>query len=219
MTVRSPRPAALVSLVLTAVAVVYLVITITVVLSAGDGALDAWQSSSGYLLQALIHLGELAGVIALALSGAAGAGLLARIGLGAAMLGLLLLAVAELVYPTNPGIGEQIFNVAPLLSGIGLLLAGIAVLRATVWQGWHRFVPLVLGAWVFVVMAPALIVSGGPPAPVALLAIAGWDVVWVLLAVAVLAGAGVHASRRPAAAATADAGPGRVPGTTGTAAP
>lgn len=202
MTIRNARTAALVSLVLTAGAVLYGVIIIIVVLSAGAGALDAWEPSAGYLLQALIHLGELAGVIALALSGAAGAGLLGRIGLGAAALGQALLAVAELVYPTYPGVGEQIFNVAPPLSGIGLILAGIAVLRARVWQGWHRFVPLVLGAWVFVVLAPSLIVFGSPPAPGALLAIAGWDVGWILLAVSTLTGAGVlvgeQASRRPA---------------------
>ncbi|MBA2470715.1 MAG: hypothetical protein DLM61_12010 [Pseudonocardiales bacterium] len=89
-----------------------------------------------------IHLGELAGVIALALSGAAVNGWLARIGLGAAMLGQLLLVAAELIYPSSPAIGDQMFNIGPPLSAIGLLLAGVAVIRARRWGSWHRFMPL-----------------------------------------------------------------------------
>lgn len=198
MTIRNCRNAAVVGLVLTGFAVLYLVVATVVVASAGSSALDTWEFSWGYLLQALIHLGGLAGVIALAWSGAVGAGLSGRVGLGAAMLGQTLLAIAELVYPSYPGIAEPIFTVAPPLSGAGMILAGITVLRAGVWRGWYRFIPLAVGLWVFVVFTPALVVGGPPPAPTVLSALAGWNLLWVLLAVAALAGATLD--RTPAVA-------------------
>jgi hypothetical protein len=171
------RALALVAVVLTAVLAVYALIV----------GFTAAEPSWGYLLQALGHLGELAAVIALALCGATGTGLLGRIGLGAAALGELLLVVAELVFPSAPDLGDQLFMIAPLLSGIGMVLAGIAVLRAGRWSGWHRFVPFAVGVWVLVVMTPVLIASGGPPAFAAVLTIAAWDVLWLLLGLSVLA--------------------------------
>lgn len=148
--------------------------------------LAAWEPSWGYLAQAVIHIGELAGVLALLWCGAAGAGALARIGIGAAVVGQVLLVVAELTYPSAPADGDPLFSVGPLLSGLGLILAGIAVLRAGRWTGWPRFVPLTLGIYVPVIMIPAIIVSGGPPASGALVALAVWDVLWLLLGVGVL---------------------------------
>jgi hypothetical protein len=169
------------------VALVAVVVTAGLALYALVVGFTAQELSWGYLLQSLGHLGELAAVIALALSGAAGTGLLGRIGLGVAALGQVLLAVAELVYPANPDLGDPLFMVAPLLSGVGMVLAGIAVLRSGRWTGWHRVVPLAVGIWVLVVMTPVVIASGGPPALVALLAIAAWDVLWLLVGVSVLA--------------------------------
>jgi hypothetical protein len=175
--VRTSRTLALVAVGVTAVLAIYALVV----------GFTAADPSWGYLLQALGHLGELAAVVALALSGAAGAGLLGRIGLGAAALGEVLLTVAELVYPSAPDLGDQLFMIAPLLSGIGMVLAGIAVLRAGRWSGWHRFVPLAVGIWMLAVTTPILITTGGPPAFAAVLAIAGWDVLWVLLGLSVLA--------------------------------
>jgi hypothetical protein len=51
---------------------------------------------------------------------------------------------------------------------------------------WQRVMPIAVGAYVFVVLIPALVGSGGPPAPAALWAIAGWEVLWALTAVAAL---------------------------------
>ena len=81
-----------------------------------------------------------------------------------------------------------------------MILAGIAVLRTRRWGGWHRFAPLLVGLWSLLVLTPASIASGGPPAPVALWAITGWELCWVLLGVAVLTEIAVPAARRGAAA-------------------
>jgi hypothetical protein len=181
-------------------ALVAVVVTVLAAIDAAAGAIVVWEPSWGFVAQAVIHLGELAAVIALALSGAAGRGWLARIGLGATVIGQVLLAAAELIDPFSPEVGDQIFYVAPLLSAIGLILAGIAVLRTRHWGGWHRFTPLLVGLWSLIVLTPAVIASGGPPAPLALWAIAGWELCWVLLGVAVLAEIAVSAPRRGAAA-------------------
>lgn len=174
---RTIRTTALFALLVTAAAVCY----------AAAGALTGWEAASGWLIQAVIHLGELAAVVALALSGAAGSGLAARIGLGAAMMGQAVLVAAEVVEPGNPDLGDTLFGIGPVLTGLGLVVAGVVVLRHHRWAGWRRFTPVAIGVYTFLVLLPALITSGGPPAPVALGAIAGWDLLWCVLAAAVLA--------------------------------
>ncbi len=176
MTVRTIRAAALVGLVLTALGVVYILIV----------AVTGVELSWGFALQALIHIGELAVVLAVAGAVAWRSGLLGRIGVGVAVVGESLLAVAELVFPFNEPVGDQIFNVAPPLAGLGMVLVGIAVLRSGLWSGWNRFMPLLVGVWIFVVVTPLLIAFGGPPALGPLLALGGWDLCWALVAVAVL---------------------------------
>lgn len=44
--------------------------------------------------------------------------------------------------------------------GLGTVIAGIAVVRARVWTGWARWVPLAIGVMHFVVVTPAIF-SGG----------------------------------------------------------
>jgi hypothetical protein len=139
-----------------------------------------------YLPRGLIHLGELAIFVALGLSGAAGTGALGRVGIGLGVLGALVLAVAEVLTLSAPVTSETLFAIAPNLVGLGLILAGIAVVRNGLWTGWRRWVTLALGVYVFGVMTPLIITSGGPPAPPALAGLLGWQVLWVLIAVAVL---------------------------------
>jgi hypothetical protein len=137
-----------------------------------------------YLTRGLVHLGELAIFVALGLSGATGTGLLGRVGLGVGGLGSLLLAVAEVIPPSATS--ETLFAIAPNLVGIGLVLAGIAVVRTGRFTGWRRWVTLALGVYVFAVLTPLIITSGGPPAYAAVAGLLGWEVLWVLIAVAVL---------------------------------
>jgi hypothetical protein len=183
------RAAALITALITGLAAVYI---LALLLGLED---PGWA----YLPRGLIHLGELAAVVALALCGAAGPGGLARIGLGAAGLGQLMLAVAEVITASSPGTSDALFAIAPNLVGLGLILAGVAIIRTGRWTGWRRYVTLALGLYVFVVMTPVIIASGGPPAVAALWTLAVWEVLWALIAVSVLAEtAAVRRSAAPA---------------------
>lgn len=142
----SSRTAASIAAGVTAVAVVY---TVALLMGVND---PDWA----YLARPIIHLGEFTAVVALGLSGAAGPGRLGRIGIGAAALGTLVLAVAEVVYESSSAVGEALFGVGPTLVGIGLILAGVAVVRTALWNGWQRYITLVLGIYIFVVMTPVL---------------------------------------------------------------
>jgi len=170
----------------TRIALPALLITAIAVLYAAATALTGWEPSFGWLMQSVIHVGEMLAVIALALSGAAGSGRSARIGLGAAVLGQAILASAELIWPSRPDFGDVLFAIGPMLTGMGLIAAGIAVLCAKRWTGWRQVTPITLGIYIFVVMIPVLVGSGGPPAPAALWTIGGWDVLWALIAVSAL---------------------------------
>ena len=165
-----------------------LVITVAAVLYSAVVALSGWEPRLGWLFQAVIHVGELLAVLALAWSNAA-AGRVFQVAAGVAVLGQAVLAVAELIWPVLPDLGDTLFAVGPLLSGLGLIVAGVMVVRARQWQGWRRFAPLAVGAYVFVALIPVLIGSGGPPAPAAVWTICGWDVLWALTAAAALTGA------------------------------
>ena len=127
----------------------------------------SWEPSLGWLLQALIHLGELAAV------------------------GQIVLAVAEVVWPRQPDLGNVLFGIAPILTGVGLITAGVTLVRAD--RG--RWLPLALGVYTIAVLVPVEIATGGPPATLALASIAVWDVLWLMLALSVLSPAPV---RRPA---------------------
>jgi hypothetical protein len=170
------RTVACVAGVITGLATVY---TVALLLGMPD---PDWA----YLGRGVMHLGELATLVALGLSGAAGTGLLGRLGIGVGVLGALLFAVAEVITLGAPGASETLFAIAPNLAGLGLILAGIAVLRTGLWTGWRRWVALALGVYVFAVLIPLVIATGGPPAYAAIAGLLVWQVLWVLIAVAVL---------------------------------
>jgi hypothetical protein len=184
------RAAASIAVVVTGLASAY---TLALLLGMAD---PAWA----YLARGIVHLGELAAVVALARCGAAGARPLATTGIGAAGLGAVLLAIAEVTTEGSPGASAALFAVAPILVGLGLVLAGIAVVRAGRWTGWRRWVVLALGIYVFAVLMPVIVASGGPPAVPSLAALLGWELLWLLIAASVLAEtAGARRSTAPAA--------------------
>ena len=98
---------------------------------------------------------------------------------GGAVAGWVFLAAVELAaisaanaaYPSpRTDLLDGLYGVSSVLIGIGITLAGVAVLRARRWTGWRRALVLVTGVWVFVPMTPALL----GPFVLARLAITGW---------------------------------------------
>lgn len=121
------------------------------------------------LLFAGLHALVAVGLLGLAGSGAAGDGRSGRVGVAVAIVGTVVLLVAELASipiaghrddETGPGIVSAVFGIGTLLSAVGLLVAGVATVRAARWQGWRRFAPLATGVALTVllglVMTPAL---------------------------------------------------------------
>lgn len=57
------------------------------------------------------------------------------------------------------------FGIGTVLTAIGLIVAGTAVLRCGLWTGWRRYVPLGLGVWMVAMVplqfTPALPVAVG----------------------------------------------------------
>jgi hypothetical protein len=87
--------------------------------------------------------------------------------LASAIVGQLIIAAAEVIWPGNRDLGDVLFSVSPILTGAGLVTAGVAI-RAGVWARPSRFLPLTLGLYTILVLIPVMIASGGPPAPLAL---------------------------------------------------
>lgn len=100
---------------------------------------------------------------------------------------------AQVAAPETP---DVLFPVGTVLAGAGLVVAGVAVLRAGTWTGSGRFTPLLAGGYVFVVLLPAF--GLGPVG--AVLAIGGWGLCWILLDRALWPGASPVAAT-PAVAA------------------
>ena len=121
------------------------------------------------------------GVIGLARSGAAGEGWLAKIGLGLALFASALFLPLELYIIFNLEVGGMLLGISALLQGLGLLLAGIAVVRARRWHGWQRWIPLICGLYTFLVLIPALALS---PEGYNAWALVGWQIPFALLGLA-----------------------------------
>ena len=151
------------------------------------------------------HLGLLAGLYGLWRSGAAGTSRLGRWGTAGSMAGMALLTVAELAaisaaksaYPSpRTDMLDGLYGIASMLIGATLIMAGVGVIRAGLWSDWRRYVPLMLGVYVFVPMTPAIF----GPFVLARLAIGGWMLGFALLgwAVAKTGREGIaHSGARP----------------------
>lgn len=72
---------------------------------------------------------------------------------------------------------------APLgtfLNALGMVLVGIASIKAQIWTGWKRFTPLLMGLFPFTIQFPLLFMLGTPPTHVIPL----WGIAFFLLGVA-----------------------------------
>ena len=125
----------------------------------------------------------LLGVFGLARAGAAGRGGLATGGLGLSILGLVMLTAAEIAWLAGSGAADVLYPVATLALLLGLVLTGVAVLRAGRWGGWHRFTPLACGLYILLVLP----LSFALPGLAMHYGLGAWGVCWLLLGVAQLA--------------------------------
>jgi len=135
----------------------------------------------------LQHVALVGGLYGFVRSGATGTGRMGRWGGWGAVVGMGGAAVAELVSISGVDSARSsaradaigvVYGFASVLIGVGLVLAGIAVIRAQRWHRWARIVPVLLGIYVFVPLTPALLVSRDP---VGRIAIAGWMVGFAVL--------------------------------------
>jgi hypothetical protein len=125
------------------------------------------------------HFGLVLVLVALALSGAVGNGRLGRGGAWAAVIGMVALTLCELLAmryadwlsaTANAGLMGTCYGISVAVIGLGMLAAGIGVVRAGVWHGWRRWTPLAIGIATFAVVTPGMF--GG--FVIARLAIGSW---------------------------------------------
>lgn len=153
------------------------------------------------LLYAALHVLVIVGLLALMSSGATGAGRTGRRGVTTAVVGTALLLVGELaslpirhatVHDTSAGVVGAVFGLGCLVSAVGFLIAGFAIVRAGSWEGWHRWTAVIAGIWtaVLVGLAPTKALPGG---------VAVYGVCVLLLFVATRAETAVVTGRRQSA--------------------
>lgn len=123
------------------------------------------------VIQTLFFVQHLPLAVLLALlwtSGVAGRSSLAKVGAVGSAASMLGLAVTELIAipsaeETYPGSGTLHLDILYTVTSIGIglfaILAGIATLRAKVWTGWERWLPLAIGVYVFVVLTPGIMLG------------------------------------------------------------
>ena len=108
------------------------------------------------------HLLVFLGMVAFARSRPAGSSRAARIGARLAMAGTFIFFVAEFATipfadqrldQTGPMVVGGAFGLGVTLTAVGLIVAGVATIRAREWDGPARFVPLGAGIWATVMIA------------------------------------------------------------------
>jgi hypothetical protein len=141
------------------------------------------------ILWAISYALIVVGIVGVARTGAVGSSWLGKIGLWLAILGKGALTVGNASFAffatatmTDAPIVflDSLMGIASLVTALGLVLAGIVVLRVGQWQAWHRFIPLLCGLFVLVVLLPVLILE----LTVIQWPIAGWAACFVLLGIA-----------------------------------
>lgn len=114
---------------------------------------------------AIQHLMLLVGVVALARSAWTRRSRLAVVGFWIAAVGFLLLTAMEVLALTaadaatvssEADLVNSLYGIPTIVCGVGLLVGGIGFARASGLLGWRRWLPLVLGAYVFVPLFPAI---------------------------------------------------------------
>ena len=133
------------------------------------GTLNYPFTRSGFLIVQGVffthHIGLVILLVGLAVSGAAGVGRIVRGGMWLAVAGMVLLTLAELnamryvdwdTLKANQSPMGAVYGIACNAVGLGMIIAGVGVLRARVWSGWRRWMPLSIGIATFVELTPGM---------------------------------------------------------------
>lgn len=168
---RSVRTLALISVVLAAGFIIDGLLGMMIPELAYDGPPVLWDA----VLRAVLHLGQIAAAIAIGMAGLAGSGLTARIGLPLWIVGEVCFVAGELLYVVAPGPSDIAFQVGSIASLVGMVLAGVGVLRTGRWTGPGRFLPLITG--LYVIPLTGVIIAGKAQ----LVALTGYSALWLLL--------------------------------------
>jgi hypothetical protein len=126
-------------------------------------------------------------------SGGIGQGLFGKLAFGLGVLGHLIFVAGEIL-SLAAGTVSDLIALGALVSALGLVLTGLAVLMAKRWAGWTRWAPLLAGLFPFLLMFPFLFISDEPNG----YAVAGWGLARLALGLAIRA----QESVSPAAAAS-----------------
>jgi hypothetical protein len=140
------------------------------------------------LLSVLLLLGLLGGPVGLIAMGAIGEGrtkLAGRIGAGVALLGLLSY-LGGVVYTTlvDPSMG-LFYALGALLSGVGMLIMGVAVILARRLGGWRRLTPALVGLYYLLMIPIQVVFFIGPTGQPSELLLGFWGLAWALLGAAI----------------------------------
>lgn len=109
---------------------------------------------------------------------------LGNLGVVITLLGLLVYLVGIFANRINPDLGI-LYALGALLSGLGMLLVGIAASAAGQLAGWHRFAPLLVGLYYFVMLPIQIIFFISPTGEPSTTLLAFWGLTWVLLGYAI----------------------------------
>jgi hypothetical protein len=140
------------------------------------------------ILSVLLLLGLLGGPVGLLAMGAIGEGhtqLAGRLGAGVAVLGLLSY-LGGVAYTTlvDPSMGI-FYALGALLSGIGMLTLGVAVILARRLRGWRRQAPVLVGIYYLLMISVQIVFFIGPTGQPSELLLGLWGLTWALLGAAI----------------------------------
>lgn len=155
MTQRTIRTAALVATGGTLVSLATSILVVARIMS--DRPSTMWN-----ILDLAGDLAMIVGLVGFAATRAA-AGRWGRIGLSMAFAGLGVFTLAGAASFLSADAGDVLHPVSVPLTGAGMTVTGIAVLRTRRWRGWARYTPLACGLIPFVVELPGFIVFGDSP--------------------------------------------------------
>lgn len=164
---------------------------------------------SGLIIWGLAMACLMGGPLGLLALRAAGGKWLGTVGAGLALLGQATQIVGMAYIFANPALeSSQLFTpLGAQAIWLGMLLLGVATLRARKLTGWRRFTPLIVSAYFVVQIAavqiPFYLTQGFEPNFVVL---ALWGLPWILLGLAVRSSAAATSPARSGSAATSAGG-------------